>query len=504
MIKIHNKASKLFEKDPKAAINYLKDIKPNKKIPNFYIKNLKASIFVDGGSIIKDKDTIENGIQIFRELFENDSGNASYAYNLANGLLSYSQVIDTRDNEWFLNTFKIRKEARKLYDLVGSSRTEASIKSQAMTNLGNIFLRSQRALEAYESYKEALEYDPENGIAATGAVKILFKYIQYGLGDIELLKNAAAKLIKQANINRNRIVEYSSQQALEELDEILNIEIETKNDEIDKDLSGYERFVYLHRLALSPAIESVDVSIKRWDSLRIESIIEPFSTDSTVPPIFTMFNTLKSEYLTARLLTYQAFETEVTESGYYSDTLDYANYGTKISILTLAQRACIDILDKIAIATSEYFNWDGNRRRINFYNRWFKKNNGEIVNWADQILEEINKNNYTLIALTELSEDMGKDGFLEIKKELRNASTHRFVILHEGMLGDSRESDCIEHYVQDDFMYELISTLRTVRSALFYFVEMISINEFGKKKDGNLSAALWVPGHHHIRGDDDE
>ena len=126
-----------------------------------------------------------------------------------------------------------------------------------------------------------------------------------------------------------------------------------------------------HRLALAPTIEGLDLAMPRWDSLRVESISEPIDTEYGVPPLFAMFNVLKSEYLTARFLAYSALSSEIPESGKYSDTLDYACYGIHTSLLTLSQRSCIDLLDKIAVATSEYLGLPGSSNAITFLKRWF-------------------------------------------------------------------------------------------------------------------------------------
>jgi hypothetical protein len=106
---------------------------------------------------------------------------------------------------------------------------------------------------------------------------------------------------------------------------------------------------------LSPTIEGLNPSLKRWDSLVIQSFTEPVGEDCGIPPLFAMFNALKSDFLLARFLAYQSLSDEIPDSGFYSDTLDYAVYGVQSAMLTLAQRACMDILDKIATATNEYF-----------------------------------------------------------------------------------------------------------------------------------------------------
>jgi len=499
---LNEKLYSLINANPIEAIKEAKNIEPQDDLTPELVDMLKGSIFIDAGGFTHDPEVIEEGIKIFWKLFHDDTRRIDFAYNLANGLYALSKIYDNDEKHWFIKSHEWRKKSRQLYHYIGSTKSDNSICTQAMTNIGNIFLRSQRVLEAYDAYREALQYDPENGIAATGAAKILLHYINHNIGDTELLKHIAANLIAQANDHKDKILRYGGSRALEELGDLLSLRLETKEIKNQNNLSDYEHFIAKNRLALSPTIEGVDSSIKKWDSLIIEFIIEKRDAEFGVPPIYAMFNTLKSEYLAARYLTYKALKTNLQDSGFYSDTLDYANYGIDTSLLVLAQKSCIDILDKIAIATSEYFDLPGDKRSIDFYNRWYIKDKHGINDWEDKIKTEIDRGNYALIALSELSEDFSEDGFLQVKKSLRNASTHRFVILHEGSVDNVRQSKYIEHYDQNDFSNELVTTLQVVRSALFYFVEMISINEYQKKNASNVvSVPLVVPSHHSIRGE---
>jgi LA2681-like HEPN len=106
--------------------------------------------------------------------------------------------------------------------------------------------------------------------------------------------------------------------------------------------NDYQRFVAKHWLALAPTTEGLDLAMPRWDSLRVESISEPMATEHGVPPLFAMFNVLKSEYLTARFLAYSALSGKIPESGNYSDTLDYTCYGIRTSLLRLSQQLVMD------------------------------------------------------------------------------------------------------------------------------------------------------------------
>ena len=61
------------------------------------------------------------------------------------------------------------------------------------------------------------------------------------------------------------------------------------------------------------------------------------------------------------------------------------------SILSLAQRACIDVLDKIAVATSELFAIPGHQKNVYFSNRWLVAKKGQSLTWDAVIGPEIEK-----------------------------------------------------------------------------------------------------------------
>ena len=148
----------------------------------------------------------------------------------------------------------------------------------------------------------------------------------------------------------------------------------------------------------------------------------------------------------------------------------------------------------------------GGAKHAHFKKAWFGKDTDKLC-WKPKLRSSINEGNTPLIALTELSKDFSEsNGFLRSISALRIASTHRFVVLHE-LGGESRVRDAksVEHHAQDEFVGNLISTLKVVRSSLLYFVEMVAINENIKTrdKDGYIGQ-LDVPSHHYIRGEDEE
>jgi hypothetical protein len=245
-----------------------------------------------------------------------------------------------------------------------------------------------------------------------------------------------------------------------------------------------------------------DCSLLRWDSLQLTGIYES-PLKAGVPAIFAMFNVMKSDFLAARYLALQALTSSVPESGLYADTLDYATYGVKQSMLALAQRACIDVLDKVAVATTEYLALSSGPNPVYFSNRWFaERKRGQPLTWHDALRPHIEKGNTALIALAELSLDVKKDGALHQKKAFRHSSTHRFTVLHDFGSTASRNSIHVEHSGIEEFTSVLIESLQLARAAILYFVEMIAINEAKTLKSAGRVMQLDVPSHHVIRGED--
>jgi hypothetical protein len=292
--------------------------------------------------------------------------------------------------------------------------------------------------------------------------------------------------------------------AQKELQHLLQMKLPESNPPDLTGASDYEKFVARHRLALSPTIDGLDCSLKRWDSLRFDSITEPIEGHDGVPPLFAMMNVMKSDFLAARHLAYQALTAKFPESGLYTDTLDYAVYGIAPSLLSLAQRACFDVLDKIAAATTEYFGIPGNVKVVYFRSRWFDNpQKGIPLAWHPSLRPHIDNRNTAIIALADISFDIAKNGFLVRKQAFRHSSTHRFTVLHDMGCRPSRESAQIEHCEIGEFKDQLIESLQLARAAVLYFVEMVSIAEKTRAAGTGRVGTINVPSHHYIRGEDD-
>ena len=492
----------LIDTDPARAVVEARSIPSEAKIEGVLLSGLKAGILVDAGSCINNKEVINEGLELFKGMLQKHPGRPELHYNIGNGLIALADQEPYTNIQWYLTTSAARTEARNHFQAAASLKGSESVASTALTNLGNALWKAHRWAEAYDSYVKALNHDPTNGVASTGAAKILLRCIQRSIGDREILLSVAARHLEIANTHPDRIKELAGARALEELSKLLEKPLKGGQMPDLNHATSYEKFVASHRLALSPTIEGLDISLKRWDSLVIQSFAEPVGGLHGIPPLFAMFNVLKADFLLARHMAYQSLHGEMPDSGFYSDTLDYAVYGVKPATLALSQRACMDVLDKIAVATAEYFGIE--RKDIYFFTFWFERKKGQPLTWNPALSEHIKRGNTGIIALAELSLDLGEKGFLREKKDFRHASTHQFTVLHDLGCEPSRPSAYINHCRADDFASILIESLQLTRAALLYFVDMVHIGEAEKQARLGQGVPLFVPSHHHIRGEDEK
>jgi tetratricopeptide (TPR) repeat protein len=358
----------LLDDDPEKAID-----EALKLSGNINVDLLKAAIFVDAGAMLKNFDVIVKGVEIYRDAVDRFQDNSELKYNLANGLHSLALSINYENLSWYYDTEDYRLEARQ-YFYVAANDSEASIdiRSQSYTNLGNLLWSSYRWVEAYDFYTVALTENPKNGVASSGALKMLRYALDQELGDYELMVEEIEHLASHVKKNLESIYSYSGGYGVKGIvDEVKDIPSVEK---VDSTIEGdeYENFVVSNNLTLSPTIHSHSHESKYWDTINISSVTSSIGSSRAVPEIFAMINLLKSDYILARQLFFSASNGLFFETGNYNDTLDYACFGVNESALALAQRSALDILDKVAVATLSYLEVGG-AKRTSFREAWFKK-----------------------------------------------------------------------------------------------------------------------------------
>jgi tetratricopeptide (TPR) repeat protein len=470
--------NRLFDADPVAAVARARDVvETSGRDGNSLL--LAAGILVDAGKTAGDLRAIEEGVNCFQLLFAEHPDQLSFGYNVANGLMARANLQWADSLDWYVQTMEDRAQARKLYARVATSETvDARLRAEAHTNLAVTLADAYRFSEAYDHYSLALQFDPLNGVARVNAARLLLRFARRNRPGAEAMVAVAVHHLKVAKENPARIKELVSEWDYRKLAESFYQDFPELEMPDLSSATPFQRFVAEHRLFLADSIEGLDLSLKRWDVLVPEAISDGNDALKGPPPIFAMFNTLKSDYLAARHVAFQALYEHVPESGSYSDTEDQAQYGVVSGLTTLAQRACLDILDKIAVLTHEYLKLAGDPNRIYFVTTWFERTkNKEVSKWKSAIDDEVNRGNTALIALSELARDIQDGGYLELRRAMRHASTHRFAVLHDGEPVTTRNSAFIEHYSRTDFVDHLIGSLQTSRAAIHYVGEMIGRHE---------------------------
>lgn len=405
-------------------------------------------------------------------------------YNIANGR-SMIHVVNAR--EWTaenpnlqpgliaLRDRDLLRALRRGFSDVGYSPTSADTRGRALCNLGNELDHSGRWVEAYQAYLDALTADPTNGNAAGNAAELLRRRVARGRGLAGHYAALYDRYRAQAQAHRDRTVEVAGEDVARRWDALAPSESKGHTSHDGDPLDSYQQWIKEHRLALTLAVEGLGSDDPRWDSALAESVAVAIG-EPDPPKIFTSMNVLKAEYLVARRLAFEGethlrespFSQHPSDSGTYSDTLDMALYGEAPAQLILAQRATLDLLDKIAVAANDHFNTQISPRRVTFATYW--REPGEAVLRPGLPLPE--KVPSAGVALAELAFDMDPNGMYPVAKTLRNAGTHRLVHLTWGEATGATE----QAHSSVDTTSLIVATkeaLRVARAAYLYLIDLI-------------------------------
>lgn len=503
------KLSALLDSDPVEAVRQARLINVESE-DRLTAMSVRAAILVDGGAATQQLDAIEEGLRLLRDLYA-EVPDITVAYNLANALASIVGV-PPQGRDWLdyqEQTREQRAEARRLYWSVSQDESAPSdLRTQAWTNLANQLSRTYRLGEAHDARLAALAIDPSNGVAAGCAARDLMWLFSHGICS-DLTRVEAAMLAKIAERNRARVEEFAGAVAADDLSSLAGSLNEPLSRSPHQD--PFIRWVERERLTLAPAVELVDPTLGKLDWLMLPGVREktPGPDAVTPPPIFAMLNSMKADFILARDLAWRATnEANWPATGRFADTLDYATYGPDASALVLAHRTALDLLDKVAVTANHYFELGIAPNKIYFGKLWRESGGKKPTTPAllPLVADAIRGGAHALYGLVELAEDYeSKDGILHPQKELRNAGTHRFVVLHDlGDPSDCRKASEIEHHERDRFESEVLRALRVARSALQMLTFAITQHErtLAREADG-LVGTLHVPDHDWVRGRSD-
>jgi tetratricopeptide (TPR) repeat protein len=458
-----------------------------------------SSILINIGDDRYNRDAVESGIRCAQEALDRD-GEPQLAeqlrYNVANGRSSFHKLnarewkasepdlppglIALRDREL------LRLMRRGFWD-VGYSDAAADTRGRALCNLGNELDHSGRWVEAYQAYVDALTADPTNGNAAGNAAELLRRRLARGRGLGGHYAALYDQYREQAQAHRARTVEVAGEDVAKRWDALQPSGSEGHVSHDGDPLDAYQQWIKRHRLALTLAVEGLGSDNPRWDSALIDGVTVPVE-DPDPPRIFSSMNVLKAEYLVARRLAYEGetllnespFAQHPSDSGTYSDTLDMALYGETPARLVLAQRATLDLLDKIAVAANDHFETGIAPRKTTFATYW-REPGDDVLRTGLPLPQKLPSAG---VALAELAFDMDPNGMYPAAKTLRNAGTHRLVNLTWGNATGATE---LAHSSVDarNLVEATREALRVARAAYIYLIDLVQDQQDELPKDEN-------------------
>jgi hypothetical protein len=223
----------------------------------------------------------------------------------------------------------------------------------------------------------------------------------------------------------------------------------------------------------------------------VRSVVTPMAVTET-PPIFRMLNLLKADYLVSRRLAFRAeimlrdvpFTQHPDDPGRYVDTLDYSLYGEPTAMLILAQRAALDVLDKLAVAVNDHLGIGDTPSKVSFRAFWTTKQGDLRPEWGPYGVARKG-----ILSLAELALDMSANGMYARSQVLRNAGTHRFVLVYLGsqpIIG----TGAVVPFTIDDALASAKRALSVARSAYLYVVALVDTIEHAKATGHTFPVSL--------------
>jgi len=491
-----------------AQIAMLRQIKPSKDVPreNYYELLCRAAGMLSDWNAAEDSsEVVATAEALFREVLAagvSESLKAWAAYCLGT-TISEEVALEERRHwsstgeydpaeqplRWVLRD-RLRESRLLLAGTGHSPGVEPILRSKALCNLGNELDTSGRWLEAFEAYQDALAEYPDNGNAAGNIAELLKSRMRLRRGQPGHYAALFNKYARMAKRLREHTIAISSEATADRWDALPELDrVGHESHDGDPD-DAYQVWVAKNRLALSLAVEGLGSDGPRWDDAGLEAALVP--TDSPNPmAIFAAFNVLKSEYLVARRLSYDGIidlaAGTANDSGTYADTDDNSVFGQAAAKIVLAQRATLDVLDKLAVVANLYFEVGDPADRVTFRNFWTERKTSEL---REELPQFKPWPNYRL-ALAELAYDVDENGLYAEAQLLRNAGTHRLVhVKKDGYSGPTR--DAVVSVGEQELASASLQALRVARAAFLYLLDFIA-EEYQEAEVDDLPDSLPEP-----------
>lgn len=468
---------------------------PNNKTLQFN----KLGFLVDIGFGLNDQKIVKQGLDIGEQNLKNQQDTkykANIHYNLANGYLSLYGLAERKTGiETISQSDNLQKakshfrEALKLCD-----EFNFDFKKQVFVNYGNCLDTLGRGVEAINVYDNAIKIDKNFSMAIGNKAKALRFFADISGQYRGAIYLEAYQAIKSIIDNQDLITigglgaKTSFENELQKIESLFKDKKNlTKKLEHSKystvKLSEFEIF-YLdfcakEKLFLNFHIHNDQCESAITDPIFI-SLITKIEDNDTFYQLAKYINQIKEDYAIARLLLVQSqFKREdfdsISKRTTFVNTLDYSQFNLYFGLLKSSFKDAYNILDKIAVFINDYYKLGLPENKIYFTTIWQKDK---------KIRDEILKSkNISLYALYDIFQDFKSNHYKNIQN-IRNASTHRKLVIFDSMLTDWDKKDDEHNIGYDTMLNETINLLRLTKSAIIYLINFVNIEENKKRSDG--------------------
>lgn len=451
------------------------------------VTQLRAYAYTEGGRQLGECSTTARG----RDLWEGLAGStADGGYNLANaeqvlfelavGKLGHLGALEN-EHEHLART-------RRGYEAVAADpAVPDDLKLQALTNLGNSYDLMGRDLDGLAAWERALTIDADFAMAC-GNVGVALAGVAPFMGEhAPTVVNDAALALDLALAAPDEVLKHGGPQALNHFKQVRKRLPSPKETEaaVVRFADAYlewcrdrELFLHVSHRCLREDVEKLDPLFFRKLNAGIDD-----EEQERVKSLVDAFNSIKQAYVSARYLTWLAGgdgaplrdELDAVRNRVaFLDTLEYARFGVRTGIAVHAFTAATNVLDQVAGFVHLYF---GTGRVRDVYFRTLARRRGKPAVDAELAARlQPQSFNRGLLALCDLAADLEQETPLAQLLERRHTATHRFLVIHEMLLGEET-GDWLERVEWRTLRDQSVAQLQIARAALVYLARLIDINE---------------------------
>jgi tetratricopeptide (TPR) repeat protein len=380
--------------------------------------------------------------------------------------------------------------------------------TQVLTNLGNTMRHCGRYIEAVAYWEQALEIDPDHGMARGNR--------GYGLERLAMLAHDPGHqrlILRAAHSELCRALDgpleigarptfVAVRRRMEEWAPVSFFEAPPFEycwpAGMTEEERAYREWGLAERLFLNDLNELGPEPVAAADVLVLPDLVTPLDAG---PELLGFFNQMKQEYASARYLLYGGI---LASEPHYSDrdvklvnTLDYPAYGLAAEQVKLAFRMGYSLLDKVAYFLNTYLQLGIPSTQVSFKKLWYERKKPYTLRADVQ-----RPGNMPLRGLFWLSKDLFEDdpefaGAIEPDAQeldaIRQHLEHKYLKLHTSEWSGIRISrdpvdawrvDTLAHSLyRDDFERRTLRLMRLARAALMYLSAAIYVEECTRRAE---------------------